>query len=298
MEEAGWAITYCLDEAGFPRVLYEATSRLGIMEHPEYVGREYHEYGTDRCEVTIHVGASERYRDTRPWSVSTIGFRFADTYQAVARKALRYLCQMYERPIRTTAMRFFPPLDRNRPTWMARMRTIEGASMREDSPTVVAMTGYLLALDELYDEHAAALRRCIRRAEEAETREGALRTKLAEARAKEAEAESRAVAAAEALKAAQDRYTRLLNEAYAATQAHKRNIGISEEQMVLEGIPICSAGSFKRKFCATTSAPPPTPADKDPEDAEEEEEEPLMLTQYAAADNDDDEYTPSTPKDP
>jgi hypothetical protein len=45
--------------------------------------------------------------------VTTTGFRFGDTYQAVARKALRHLCQIYEEPIARTPMQFFPPLDKN-----------------------------------------------------------------------------------------------------------------------------------------------------------------------------------------
>ena len=61
MEEAGWKTEYCLDTPGFPAVLYAALVRLGIMARPEYQGREYEVYGTGRCEVTIHIGASETY---------------------------------------------------------------------------------------------------------------------------------------------------------------------------------------------------------------------------------------------
>lgn len=281
MEEAGWVTSYCLDEPGFPKILYSAMSLLGIMEHPEYVGREYREYGTDRCEVTVHVGRSEYHPDTRPWRVTTTGFHFADTYQAAARKALRYLCQMYERHIGRLSMRFFPPMDRNRPTWLARMRTVEGPATREE-PTVVALTNYLLALDELYDEQAAGLRRCIRRAEEAETRERNLRLQLAEAKVQAAEAEARATAATEALKAAEDRHTIELKEAYLVTRAFRRTPSAAEDQLLLEGIPISSPGKTKRKFSETTPAPPPpTPADND--NAANEEEEPLLLTQRAPA---------------
>jgi hypothetical protein len=44
--------------------------------------------------------------------VTATGFRFGDTYQVVARKALRHLCQIYEQPIARTPMRFFPPWTR------------------------------------------------------------------------------------------------------------------------------------------------------------------------------------------
>jgi hypothetical protein len=48
------------------------------------------------------------------------------------------------------------------------MRTLEGAGLREDDPTTVFMSDYLLSLDEQYDRQATDLRECIRRAEEAE----------------------------------------------------------------------------------------------------------------------------------
>ena len=93
-------------------------------------------------------------------------FYFIDTYQAVAHKALRYLCQIYEEPIVRTPMRFFPPLDKNRWAWKARMEALQGRDAQEDSPTVVYLTMYLLALDEQYDWQALELRACLRRAGE------------------------------------------------------------------------------------------------------------------------------------
>ena len=91
-----WTTTYCINEDGFPRVLYAATVRLGIPERPEYVGREFVEHGTESCEVTIHIGASDKYLEMQPWSVTATGARMPDTIQLAARKALRYLCQMFE----------------------------------------------------------------------------------------------------------------------------------------------------------------------------------------------------------
>ena len=109
------------------------------------------EYGTQRCEVIIHIGASRDFPDINPWVVSTVGFRFKDSYQAIARKALRYQCQIYEKPICRTPMRFFPPFVKNSPVWVARMKTLEGPELREGDPTTIFMTDYLLSLDKQYD---------------------------------------------------------------------------------------------------------------------------------------------------
>ena len=80
--------------------------------------------------------------------MTATGFRFIDTYQVVARKALRYLYQIYEEPIARTSMRFFPTLDKNRWAWRAYMEALQGRDVQEDSPTMVHLTTYLLALDE------------------------------------------------------------------------------------------------------------------------------------------------------
>ena len=91
-----WTTTYCINEDGFPKVLYAATVRLGIPECLEYVGREFMEHGTESCEVTVHIGASDKFLEMQPWSVTATGARMLDIIQLVARKALRYLCQMFE----------------------------------------------------------------------------------------------------------------------------------------------------------------------------------------------------------
>ena len=48
------------------------------------------------------------------------------------------------------------------------MEALQGQDMQEDSPTVVHLTAYLLALDEQYDRQALELRICLRQADEAE----------------------------------------------------------------------------------------------------------------------------------
>ena len=48
------------------------------------------------------------------------------------------------------------------------MEALQGWDAQEDSPTMVHLTTYLLALDEQYDRQALELRICLSRAEEAE----------------------------------------------------------------------------------------------------------------------------------
>jgi hypothetical protein len=109
-------------------------------------------HGTEQCKITVYIGKSEEFPDvTEAWNVTATEFRFGDTYQVTAHKALRHLCQTYEGPIVHTPMRFFPRWDRNRQVWRARMEALQGLDVQEDNPTMVHLTSYLLALDEQYD---------------------------------------------------------------------------------------------------------------------------------------------------
>ena len=88
-----WVSNYCLNTEGFPKILYATLQKLGVKDRPEYEGCEYEKHGTERCEVTVYIGKSEEFINiTEAWNVTATGFRFVDTYQVVARKALRHLC--------------------------------------------------------------------------------------------------------------------------------------------------------------------------------------------------------------
>jgi hypothetical protein len=140
------------------------------------------------------------------WSVIAAVHRFKDTCQVIVRKALRTLCQIYEEEVADTLLRFFPPFQRNRPVWMARMRALEGQQLLEDDPTVVYLTAYLLTLDAQYDFLARHHRQMIARAKDAEKRNRQLHVDLTSTQARATALESREVIAVEALKQAKDEH--------------------------------------------------------------------------------------------
>jgi len=158
-------------------------------------------------------------------------------------------------------MRFFPPLVRSSPVWVARMRTLEGAELWEDDPTTVFMSDYLLSLDEQYDRHATDLRKCIRRAEEAEKQIRSLEVQLAEAKAQAARAESREAAAIEASKQAEDRHSQQLKDFYLVTRAKRRTLTLEERECpILDGIPIASMEKIQAPIVDVPPTPPPMEA--------------------------------------
>jgi hypothetical protein len=248
-------ISFCQNEDGFPKLLRACTVRLGIKSQLEYDGREFVEHGTEKCVVTVYIGSSPHHVE---WSVTATGHGFKDTYQVVARKALRALCQIYEEEVADTPLRLFLPFQRNRPVWMARMRALEGKQLLEDDPTVVHLTAYLLTLDAQYDLLARHHHQMIARAKDAEKLNRQLHVDLTTAQARVATLESREVIVVEALKQAKDEHVQKLMEAYLVTHNQRRALRIqepassnpvqsirAEDPQILEGHPVSIRGEKK-----------------------------------------------------
>ena len=104
------------------------------------------------------------------------------------------------------------------------MEALQGQEAQEDSPTMVHLTTYLLALDEQYDRQALELRIYLRRAKEAEILTRMLQVQLAKAHVSAAAAENRETAMSEALKEAEDRHVHQLREAYLVTRAKQKTL--------------------------------------------------------------------------
>jgi hypothetical protein len=217
--------SFCQNKDGFTKLLRACTVRLRIKSQPEYDGREFVEHGTEKCGVTVYIGSSPHHVE---WSVTAAVHRFKDTCQVVARKALRAMCQIYEEEVADTPLRFFPPFQRDRLVWMARMRALEGQQLLEDDPTVVYLTAYLLTLDTQYDLLARHHLQMIARAEDGEKCNRKLHVDLTTAQAHVAALESREVIAVEALKQAKDEHVQKLMEAYLITHNQRRALRIQD----------------------------------------------------------------------
>ena len=157
MTDNGWSGEICPTEPGLPKLLLLSLGRIGVVDPPEYIYREYDSRGTLRCDMMIFMGKSTRYPDVEPWFISTTGFCFPDTYRKAARKALRRLRVVYKHHLQRTPMGFFPPTERRGRSWIAGMRGL-GREEEELEDTVFHLSIYLTGLDQLYKEQAAQLK--------------------------------------------------------------------------------------------------------------------------------------------
>jgi hypothetical protein len=51
-----------------------------------------------------------------------------------------------------TPLRYFPPSNKNTPTWRKRLQALSGRDHNEDDPTIIHMAGYLHTLDIHFDD--------------------------------------------------------------------------------------------------------------------------------------------------
>src|SRR6185312_9665209 len=113
----------------------------------------------------------------------------------------------------------------------------------EKNPTVVAMSGYLLSLDDLCNQLHQRVRDLIQRAEGAESRWR--RAKLAVA-----QAESRLAVAEENLREQADRHSQLLRGVYLVDRAKRKECQprTTVEPPILEGIPLYPLSQPRRRI--------------------------------------------------
>jgi hypothetical protein len=225
--------------------LINALDSLGVTERPGYYSREYEHHGTLRCRVILVIARSNRYPDIQPWRVTATGFRHQDTYPLTVRKALRYLCRIFEGHLAATPVRFFPPAIRTL-VWEARMRSLE-RRRHEEGPLYQEAT-YLAALDQLFDEQANLLREQTHQAEQAELVVRLQQIRAAQAEARAAAAVSSKAVAQESLRQARDRHMQEWTQSGTPVPA----IG---EDHVLLGTPVIGW----RPLFGNTQAPPENP---------------------------------------
>jgi hypothetical protein len=136
---------------------------------------------------------------------------------------------------------------------------LESLASQEDDPTVVAMSGYMLALDELCDLQHDQVRHMTARVEATEAHWRKARVEPAKAEAHVAHTESRIIAFEEELLEQTDRHSKLLRGVYLVECAkRKEHHSESADPPILEGIPLFPAAGPHKRMCESVSPTPPT----------------------------------------
>jgi hypothetical protein len=125
---------------------------------------------------------------------------------------------------------------------------LESLASQEDYPTVIVMSGYLLALDVLCDLQHDQVRHMTARAEAAEACWRKARVELAKVEARAAHTENRVIAFKEELLEQADCHSKLLRGVYLVVCTKRKECHPkSADPPILEGIPLFpAAGPHKR----------------------------------------------------
>ena len=170
-------------------------------------------------------------------------------------------------------MKYFPPLDRGRPAWAARIRNLEGPGSTEDNPTLVAMSGYLLALDELCDMLNKRVKSLVKDIEASEVNWIKAVRAHVQTVERAATAENRATLAEMDLKEQSDGHSQHLRGVYLVDRAKRkgRYHWVAAKPLVLEGTPLYQLSKPRRTGEPYLPTPPTSPreaGDEDPNDCD------------------------------
>jgi hypothetical protein len=80
--------SYYSEVEGFRHLLRSCALRMGICKKPEYIWKEYLENDMEKCSMAVYLGESRNYPNHPSFQVTFTGYRFPDTCQNVAQKAL------------------------------------------------------------------------------------------------------------------------------------------------------------------------------------------------------------------
>jgi hypothetical protein len=98
-------------------------------------------------------------------------------------------------------------MDRTHPLWISRVQSLGNLDQQGEGLTVMALASYLFALDDLCDQQLCRVRGLIKRAEKAESRWRRTQVKLAKAKVRAAQAESRVIVLEEDLRRQLDKHS-------------------------------------------------------------------------------------------
>jgi hypothetical protein len=84
----------CLEEGGFPALLWDTLKDLGYTAYPEYSARELMSTGQLlRWEVRVKIPVCPTHPTWEEWEVKAQGLNLADTMQKAALEALMTFCE-------------------------------------------------------------------------------------------------------------------------------------------------------------------------------------------------------------
>jgi hypothetical protein len=104
-----WTHLNCLEEGGFPALLWDTLKDFRYTAYPEYSARELMTTGQLlRWEVKVKILVCPTRPTWEEWEVKAQGLNLADTVQKVALEALTTFCEKHADLVDSTAAKVIP----------------------------------------------------------------------------------------------------------------------------------------------------------------------------------------------
>jgi hypothetical protein len=104
-----WTHLKCLEEGGFPALLWDTLKDFGYTAYPEYSTRELMTTGQLlRWEVKVKIPVCPTQPTWEEWEVKEQGLNLADTMQKAALEALTTFCEKNTDLVASTATKVIP----------------------------------------------------------------------------------------------------------------------------------------------------------------------------------------------
>jgi hypothetical protein len=109
IDAQAWTHLYCLEEGGFPALLWDTLNDFGYTACPEYSAREL--MTTDqllRWEVKVKIPMCPTHPTWEEWEVKAQGLNLDDTVQKAALEALTTFCEKHADLVASTVAKVIP----------------------------------------------------------------------------------------------------------------------------------------------------------------------------------------------
>jgi hypothetical protein len=109
VDAQAWTHLNCLEEGGFPALLWGTLKDFGYTAYPEYSARELMTTGQLlRWEVKVKIPMCPAHPTWEEWEVQAQGWKLAGTVQRAALGALTTFCEKHADLVASTAAKVIP----------------------------------------------------------------------------------------------------------------------------------------------------------------------------------------------
>jgi hypothetical protein len=109
-----WTLVNCIEEGGFPELLWDTLKAFGYTAYPEYSTREVMTTGQLlHCEVKVKIPVCQTNAAWEEWDCKAQGLNLADTVQKASLEALTTLCGKHPDMVASTASKVIPVPERH-----------------------------------------------------------------------------------------------------------------------------------------------------------------------------------------